>query len=83
MCYKWHIKTQYHHEKSVILFETHSGMPSVRSDVSDLSSLPGVLVGCGAAGECLSETVPVGAAVVAPGVAAESLERSSAGAGEG
>lgn len=59
-------------------------MPSVRSDVSDLmSSLPGVLAGCGAAGECLSETVAGGPAVVAPGVAAESLEGSSAGAGEG
>lgn len=59
-------------------------MPSVRSDASDLiSSVPGVLAGCGVAGECLSETVAVGAAVVAPGVAAESLEGSSAGAGEG
>lgn len=68
---------------SLILFETHSATPSVRSVVSDLtSSLPGVLAGCGAAGECLSETGAV-VAVVAPGVVEVSLVGSSAGAGEG
>lgn len=71
-------------KKFVILFETHSATPSVRSVVSDLtSSLPGVLAGCGAAGECLSETGAVVVAVVAPGVVVVSLVASSTGAGEG
>lgn len=68
----------------IILFGTHSATPSVRSVASDLiSSLPGVLAGCGVAGECLSETGVVAAAIVAPGVAEVSLVGSSAGAGEG
>lgn len=71
-------------KKFLILFETHSATPSVRSVVSDLiSSLPGVLAGCGVAGECLSETGVVVAAVVVTGVVAVSLVGSSAGAGEG
>lgn len=54
-------------------FLTCSGMPSGRSADSGLeSSLPGVLAGCGVAGECRSETVPD----------VESLA-SAAGEGEG
>lgn len=60
-------------------FFTWSVTPSARSDSDLPSSLPGVLAGCGVAGDCLSEPVAV---VVAPGVAAESLG-SSAGTGEG
>lgn len=60
-------------------FFTWSITPSVRSDVSDLtSSLPGVLAGCGVAGEFLSEMF---AAVAGEDVV--SLVASSAGAGEG
>lgn len=71
-------------EKSLIPLETHSATPSVRSVISDLtSSLPGVLAGCGAAGDCLSETGAVVAATVAPDVAVVSLVGSSAGAGDG
>lgn len=52
--------------------------------MSDLtSSLPGVLAGCGVAGECLSEMTDVVAAVVALGVDAVSLVESSTGAGDG
>lgn len=69
-------------EKSI--FETHSATPSVRSVDSDLaSSLPGVLAGCGVAGECLSETGAVVALVVAPGVVVVSLVVSLEGVGEG
>lgn len=65
-------------------FFTWSGTPSVRSMVSDLaSSLPGVLAGCGAAGDCLSEMGTVVAVVAAPGVAVASLAESTAGAGDG
>lgn len=68
----------------MILSETHSATPSGRSVVSDLaSSLPGVLAGCGTAGECLSEMGAEVVAVVAPGIVAASLVGSSAGAGEG
>lgn len=64
--------------------DTHSGTPSVRSAVSDLiSSLPGVLAGCGVAGDCLSDTGAATAADVEPGEAAMSLASSSAGAGDG
>lgn len=58
------------------MFKTHSATPSVLSVISDLtSSLPGVLAGCGAAGECLSET----GVVAAVGVGALSLLGSSTG----
>lgn len=64
--------------------QTHSATPSVRSIVSDLaSSVPGVLAGGGAAGDCLSEMGTVVAVVAAPGVAVASLAESSAGAGDG
>lgn len=70
--------------QSVWVCETHSATPSVRSVVSDLaSSVPGVLAGCGAAGECLSEAAAEAPAAVAPGVVVVSLAGSSAGAGEG
>lgn len=59
------------------MFQTHSATPSV-SDLT--SSLPGVLAGCGAAGECLSET---GVDMAAVGVAAVSLLGSSTGDGDG
>lgn len=65
-------------------FFTWSATPSGRSVVSDLaSSLPGVLAGCGVAGECLSEMGAAAALGVAPDVVAVSLVASSAGAGEG
>lgn len=69
---------------NVSLFKTHSVTPSDLSVVSDLaSSLPGVLAGCGTAGECLSEIGVVGVAVVTPGAVVVSLAGSSTGAGEG
>lgn len=56
----------------------------MRSAVSDLiSSPPMLLVGCGAAGECLSTADAEAAAAAVPGVAVVSLVGSSAGAGEG
>lgn len=67
-------------------FLTWSATPSVRSAPSDLdSSLPGVLAGCGTAGDCLSDSGAAAALTTAawPGAAAESLVESSAGAGEG
>lgn len=63
-------------------FFTWSVTPSARSDSDLPSSLPGVLAGCGVAGDCLSEPVAVVVVVVVPGVAAESLG-SSAGTGDG
>lgn len=69
---------------NVSLFKTHSVTPSDLSAVSDLtSSLPGVLAGCGTAGECLSEIGVVGVTVVTPGAVVVSLAGSSTGAGEG
>lgn len=64
-------------------FQTHSATPSVRSVVSDrTSSLPGVLAGCGTAGECLSEAGDAAAAAATPGTVGASLAGSSTGAGE-
>lgn len=63
------------------MFITYSATPSGLSVVSDLtSSIPGVLAGCGAAGECLSDTAVDVAAV---GVAALSLLGSSTVDGDG
>lgn len=64
-------------------FFTWSVTPSVRSVVSDrTSSLPGVLAGCGTAGECLSEAGDAAAAAATPAAVGASLAGSSAGAGE-
>lgn len=46
------------------------------------SSLPGVLAGCGTAGECLSEDGDAAAAAAAPDAAGASLARSSTDEGE-
>lgn len=63
-------------------FFTWSVTPSVRSVVSDrTSSLPGVLAGCGTAGECLSEAGDAAVAAT-PGTVGASLTESSMGAGE-